>query len=458
MSDRVGTILVIDDEKNMRHMLSAMLKREGYEVHTAADGRMGLDRLSGQNYDFILCDVKMPVLDGMAFLEKSRDFTHQATIIMMSAFGNIDLAVDAMKLGAYDYISKPFKNDEVIMTLKKAEERESLLRENRDLKQQVKKLAGTFRYGKMIATSRAMQTVIEQADRVAPYDTTVLVTGESGTGKELITHAIHSRSHRSKGPFIAVNCGSIPDTLLESELFGYVRGAFTGADRNKKGLFASADGGTLFLDEIGELPLMLQVKLLRALQEKEIQPVGSEKPQTVDVRIITATAKDLEKEVHNGRFREDLFYRLNVICLTMPSLRDRTDDILPLCEHFAAKINRRMKTLVTGLSDDALRVFLNWRWPGNVRELEHAMEHAIVMAGEGQIRPSHLPDQFRQKDSGEPISIKKAQQQLERRLIERALTATGGNKSRAAEMLEISYPSLLDKIKKYQLHLKETNG
>ncbi len=457
MADKVGTILVIDDEKNMRHMLSAMLKREGYEVHTASDGSIGLDRLTDQKYDFILCDIKMPVLDGMAFLKKSRGFDHQATIIMMSAFGNIDQAVDAMKLGAYDYISKPFKNDEVIMTLKKAYEREFLLRENRELKRKVKKLTGTFHYGKMIAASQSMRAVVDQAERVAPYDTTVLVTGESGTGKELITRAIHSRSNRSERPFIAVNCGGIPDTLLESELFGYVRGAFTGADRNKKGLFAAADGGTIFLDEIGELPLMLQVKLLRALQEKEIQPVGSEKPQTVDVRIITATAKNLEKEVENSRFREDLFYRLNVICLTLPPLRDRTDDIVPLCDHFIEKINRRMNTKVSGLSDEALRVFMTWYWPGNIRELEHAMEHAIVMAGEGQIQLAHLPDQFRQKNSNEPISIKKARKQLERRLIERALNTTGGNKSRAAELLEISYPSLLEKIKKYQLHPHKPN-
>ncbi len=455
MTDRTAAILVIDDEENMRHMLSAMLSRQGYEVTTAAEGRMGLERMSESEYDFILCDIKMPGMDGMAFLKKSRSLDHGATIIMMSAFGNIDLAIDAMKLGAYDYISKPFKNDEVLLTLKKAQEREQLLRENRHLKQQVKNLEGPLRYGKMIAASRAMREVIEQADRVAGYDTTVLVTGESGTGKELMTHAIHSRSQRCRGPFVAVNCGGIPENLLESELFGYTRGAFTGADRNKKGLFATANGGTLFLDEIGELPILLQVKLLRALQEKEIQPVGAEKPVKIDARIITATAKDLEREVRNGHFREDLFYRLNVICLTMPPLRERSEDILPLCAHFLKGMNTRLGMAVEGISEEVQRAFMTWHWPGNVRELEHALEHALVMAGEGQVLPEHLPEQFRRSSPSDPISIKKAQKILERRLIGRALAATGGNKSQASEMLEISYPSLLDKIKKYQIELPQ---
>ena len=453
MTDQIGTLLVIDDEENMRHMLSAMLTRHGYKVSTASDGQAGLTSLSENHYDFILCDIKMPGMGGMTFLKSVQKLVHAATIIMMSAFGSIDLAVEAMKLGAYDYISKPFKNDEVLLTLRKAEERERLLRENRQLKQQVEQLTAPKRYGRMIASSRAMQEVIQVADRVAGYDTTVLVTGESGTGKELMTQAIHSRSHHSEGPLIPVNCGGIPENLLESELFGHVRGAFTGADRNKKGLFAAAERGTIFLDEIGELSLSLQVKLLRVLQEKEVHPVGSEKPQKIDVRIIAATAKNLELEVQHGNFREDLFYRLNVVCLVMPPLRERTEDILSLSTHFIKIFNNRMGTAVQGISDEVQKMFMTWTWPGNVRELENVIEHAMVMTGEGQLLPEHLPEKFRLGALSETISIKKAQKILERRLIDRALKATDGNKSRAAEMLEISYPSLLDKIKKYQLNL-----
>ena len=453
MTDQMGALLVIDDEKNMRHMLSAMLTRHGYEVSTASDGQAGLTRLSENHYDFILCDIKMPGMDGMAFLKNAQKVAHAATIIMMSAFGSIDLALEAMKLGAYDYISKPFKNDEVLLTLKKVEERERLLRENRQLKQQVEQLTAPTHYGRMIASSRAMQEVIQVADRVAGYDTTVIVAGESGTGKELMTRAIHSRSPRSEGPFIPVNCGGIPENLLESELFGHVRGAFTGADRDKMGLFAAAEGGTIFLDEIGELSFSLQVKLLRVLQEKEIQPVGSSKPQKMDVRIIAATAKNLEREVQNGTFREDLFYRLNVVYLVMPPLRERSEDILPLSAHFIKIFNNRMGTAVQGISDEVQKMFMTSSWPGNVRELEHVIEHAMVMTGEGRILPEHLPEQFRNGALSDPISIKKARKILERRLIDRALKITDGNKSRAAEMLEISYPSLLDKIKKYEINL-----
>ena len=455
MTEQMGLLLVIDDEENMRHMLSAMLKRNGYQVSTASDGQAGLTRLSENHYDFILCDIKMPGMDGMTFLKNAQKMTHAATIIMMSAFGSVDLALEAMKLGAYDYISKPFKNDEVLLTLKKAEERERLLRENRNLKQKVERLTTPKRYGRMILSSRVMQDVIQLADKVAGYDTTVLITGESGTGKELMARAVHARSRHGKGPFIPVNCGGIPENLIESELFGYVKGAFTGADRNKKGLFTEAENGTLFLDEIGELSVVLQVKLLRVLQEKEIQPVGSSKLQKMDVRIIAATAKNLEQEVERGTFREDLFYRLNVVHLLMPPLRERSEDIPSLSAHFITKFNNRMGTSVRGISNQVQKIFMTSSWPGNVRELEHVIEHAMIMAGEGRIQPEHLPKQFRNQDGigdlSKIISIKKAQKILERRLIDRALKVTDGNKSRAAQMLEISYPSLLEKIKKYKL-------
>ncbi len=460
MTDPTGTLLVIDDEENMRHMLSAMLTRQGYQVRTASDGQAGLTLLGDEHFDFILCDIKMPGMDGMAFLRQAQNVVHAATIIMMSAFGSIDLALEAMKMGAYDYISKPFKSDEVLLTLKKAEERERLLHENRQLKAQVQQLRTLTRYGKMITASQAMQRVIQLADRVAGFDTTVLVTGESGTGKELMTHAIHSRSPRCDGPFIPVNCGGIPEDLLESEFFGHIKGAFTGADQDKKGLFAAAQNGTLFLDEIGELPQPLQVKLLRVLQEKEIRPVGADKTQKIDVRIIAATSKDLQQEVRANHFREDLFYRLNVVELVMPPLRDRVEDILLLTDHFIKIFNNQMETDVTGVSEPVRKIFMKASWPGNVRELEHVIEHAVIMAGKGLLSPEHLPEPYRNQSQSEhsplgplfeTISIKQARKLLERRLIERAQVMTEGNKSQAAEMLEISYPSLLDKIKKYRI-------
>ena len=461
MTGQTGNLLIIDDEENMRHMLSAMLSRQGYIVSTASDGKAGLDKLSENHFDFILCDIKMPGMDGMTFLESIQNTDHAATIIMMSAFGSIDLALKAMKLGAYDYISKPFKNDEVLLTLKKAQERERLLLENRQLKQQLEQLSGTKSYGRMIGTSRAMQTVFQLAEKVAAYDTTILITGESGTGKELMARAVHSSSHRRKGPFVAINCGGIPENLLESELFGYVKGAFTGADQDRKGLFTEAAGGTLFLDEIGELSLFMQVKLLRVLQEREIHPVGSTRVHKMDARIIAATARDLEREVTAGTFRKDLFYRLNVVHLPMPPLRDRSEDIPSLCTLFIKKFNQRMGLAVQGISNRVTQIFMNRRWPGNVRELEHVIEHAMIMCtGEETILPEHLPEKYHAQsvqtdgiggDLSETSSIKVGRQIMEKQLITRALKSTGGNKRQASERLEISYPSLLDKIKKYQI-------
>jgi len=283
-------LLIIDDEENMRHMLTAMLKKFGYTVDSAVNGAAALGMITSETYDFILCDIKMPEMDGMAFLQAARDALRETTVIMMSAYGNIETAIDAMKNGAYDYISKPFKSDEVYLTLKKAEERERLMRENRFLKERIEKIEQNYRFGSMIAKSGAMREIIKMAEKVAPYDTTVLIFGESGTGKELVARGIHLVSNRADKSLITVNCGGIPENLLESEFFGHCKGAFTGADRDKKGLFKEADKGTIFLDEIGELPLSLQVKLLRVLQENEIRPVGATKTINVDVRVITATA------------------------------------------------------------------------------------------------------------------------------------------------------------------------
>jgi two-component system response regulator AtoC len=451
-------ILIIDDEDNMRHMLASVLVRLGYQVESAANGRIGLETLAAHEFDAVLCDIRMPEMDGMEFLRQATAAGISATIVMMSAFGSVDTALAAMRLGAYDYISKPFKADEIELTLHKAEEREGLKRANRELRDKVASLEGECDFGKMVARSKAMQDVFTLAAKVAPHSTTVLITGESGTGKELVAQGIHQRSGRAAGKFVAVNCGGLPENLIESELFGYVKGAFTGADKNKMGLFAEADGGTLFLDEIGELPLSLQVKLLRVLQEGEVQPIGASGPRKVDVRIIAATARDLAQEVGMGLFRQDLFYRLNVVHIVLPPLRERTGDIALLSEFFLKRYVKRLESPVAGIAPSAMTLLLQYAWPGNVRELENVIERAVVLAEKKVVLPENLPDTFGARQNGRRLddffggfSIKQAQKIMETSLIGRALQSTGGNKSKAAELLEISYPSLLSKIKEYGL-------
>jgi two-component system response regulator AtoC len=417
-------LLIIDDEENMCHMLKAMTERHGYKVTTAFNGADALEIIKNKSFDFILCDVKMPQMDGMTFLEKGAAFCQDSTIIMMSAYGTVDLALSAMKAGAYDFISKPFKADEVLLTLKKAEEREQLRRENRRLKDEIAEIKGNGGFDRMVATSAVMQEVFKLAQKVARYDTTVLITGESGTGKELVARGIHKSSPRANRSFVAINCGSLPENLLESELFGYVKGAFTGADKDSKGLFAEADGSTLFLDEIGELPLAMQVKLLRVLQEQEIRPIGSSKTIKVNVRVLAATAKDLGEQVQLGLFREDLFYRLNVVQIKIPPLRVRRDDIPLLCQHFVEKYNRKFQTRVNGFTEEAMQTILRLLWPGNVRELENIIQRGIVLASGSNIDVNHLPailERSQQQNlqvtsfenSGECLSLKIAQRRLE---------------------------------------------
>ncbi len=460
--DRIGgaQLLIIDDEANMRDMLSRLLRRAGYRVETAADGQQGIERLAGGHYDFVLCDLKMPRMDGMQFLKAARERLSATTVIMMSAYGTIDTAVEAMKHGAYDYISKPFKIDEVVLTLKKAQERERLKRENLVLRERIRDIEGDCRFGRLVAKSRAMLEVIRLAEKVAQYDTTVLISGESGTGKELMAQAIHQAGGRAARPFVAVNCGGIPETLLESEFFGHCRGAFTGAVSDKKGLFREADGGTLFLDEIGELPLALQVKLLRVLQESEVRPVGDSATRRVDVRVIAATARDLEAEVQRGNFREDLFFRLNVMPIRLPPLRERIEDIPLLSRHFVNLLGRRLKKDIEGISPAAVAMLVKHHWPGNVRELENVIERAAVLAEKRIILPENLPPELgartgdrRMDDIFGGFSLKTARRIMEKRLISRALEATGGNRTKAARLLEISHPSLLQKIKLYEIDL-----
>ena len=453
-------LLVIDDESNMRHMLAAMLKKSGYSVDTASEGLEGMKMLERSSYDFILCDIKMPKMDGMTFLKTAGDLVEDSTVIMMSAYGTVETAIEAMKLGAYDYISKPFKSDEVTLTLKKAEERERLKKENTLLRERIRTIQAENGFDRMVGQSKAMQAVFELARKVARHNTTVLITGESGTGKELIARGIHFYSERAEGRLVPVNCGGIPEHLLESEMFGYKKGAFTGADRDKAGLFEAAAGGTLFLDEIGELPLSLQVKLLRVLQESEVRPVGDPETHTVDVRVIAATAKNLETEMQKGTFREDLFYRLNVMQIHLPSLRERTEDIPALCRLFIARYNGELKKNITAITPAAMTLIMKHPWPGNVRELENVIQRAVVLAEQDVLSPEHLPgsvvtglDGGLHDALGEGFSLKEAQRRLEKKLIVKALTETGGNRSRAARLLEISHPSLLSKIKTYRIDL-----
>jgi two-component system response regulator AtoC len=446
-------ILVIDDEENMRHMLAVLLEKEGYAVATAADGRQGLELAAGSGFDTILCDLRMPVMDGMTFLEEYQRMEQDSTVIVMSAYGTLDTAIQAMKRGAYDYVFKPFKPDEILLTLRKAEERERLRRENRRLQQS---MLERHSFGQMIGRSPVMQEIFATITKVAEYKTTVLIIGESGTGKELIARAIHHRSPRADGPLVTVNCAAIPEALLESELFGHRKGAFTDAVRDKKGLFEEANGGSIFLDEIGELPRSLQVKLLRVLQEEEIKRLGDTRSLKIDVRVLAATTKRLAAEITAGRFRDDLYYRLNVLQIEVPPLRERVGDISPLIHHCLEKTGRRLGSEVAGVSPAAMRLLQRYSWPGNVRELENVIERAMVMASGDTIEvedlPALLPTEARGEQlvgDAETLSIKDARRRLEKTLICRALEKTGGNRTQAAKLLEISHPALLYKMKAY---------
>lgn len=451
-------ILIIEDEANMRHMLEVLLKRSGYEVKTAADGQEGLDAIERERFHFILCDIKMPRMDGMAFLKSAKGKLIDTTVIMMSAYGTVDTAIEAMKLGAYDYISKPFKTDEVLLTLKKAEERERLKNENLRLKDQIHRIEKIYNFSNIIAKSHSMQSVFDLIKKVADYKTTVLITGDSGTGKELIARAIHFNGSRHNGPLVSINCGGIPETLLESELFGYKKGAFTDAKQDKPGRFEEADNGTIFLDEIGELPFSLQVKLLRVLQEEEITPLGSTGTKKVDVRVIAATARDLAEEIKKGLFREDLYYRINVVNIYLPPLRERVEDIPLVTDHFIKLFNTKLEKNITGISSEVMERFMTYPWPGNVRELENIIERAILLAPGNTLEISDLPPALK-PDLYPPSnltpegisSIKAASRIVEKELIERALSKTEGNRTKAAKILEISRPILISKIKEYEL-------
>jgi two-component system response regulator AtoC len=404
----------------------------------------------------ILCDVRMPKKDGLAFLREYTEAGGSALVLVMTAYGSLELAVEAMKAGAYDYIPKPFGADEVLLTVRKAEERERLREEVGRLRSEVR---ADRRFGEIVARSPAMITALEVAQKVAAHPSPVLISGASGTGKELVARLIHRESDRTSGTFVPVNCGAIPETLLESEFFGYVKGAFTGADRDRSGLFEAANGGTMFLDEVGELPASLQVKLLRALQDGEIRRLGGNDSVEVDVRVIAATNRDLEGMVQKGEFREDLYYRLAVVPIHLPALCRRREEIPDLVHHFLERHRERLGVKVMGISPDAMERLLRYPWPGNIRELENLLERVVVLADESEIRVDDLPEDILHPApdrapidvSDDDLSVKRHSAELERVLIRRALERTGGNKTQAADLLELSPRALRYKIQDYGL-------
>ncbi|HSJ26107.1 MAG TPA: sigma-54 dependent transcriptional regulator [Longimicrobiales bacterium] len=450
------TILIIDDEPGLRQTVSLILTEEGYATHAASDGEEGLVKALELKPDIVLCDVRMPRLGGLEFLERYRAAGGLGMVIVMTAYGSTELALEAMKNGAYDYLPKPFSPDQLVLVLKKAEEREALRQEVFRLREEV---GIQRRYREIISNSPAMQRALEIAAKVARHPSPVLVTGESGTGKELIARLIHNESDRADSAFVPLNCGAIPENLLESELFGYVRGAFSGADRDKPGLFEVASGGTLFLDEIGDMPATLQVKLLRVLQEGEIRRLGDTRSRDVDVRLVSATNKDLEEEIRAGEFRRDLFYRIAVVPIHLVPLRQRRDEVPVLVKHFIDNYNRKLRLDIKGIEPDAMRLLLDYPWPGNVRELENTIERAMVLCDGPKIDVTDMPDHIRTPIPAidgtdlptDELSVKKHGEALEKRLIRQALIRTGGNKTRAAELLELSSRALLYKIREYGL-------
>lgn len=448
MGDTVGAILVVDDDVEMRELLRDVLTDRGHRVGVAQDGKEALKAMSERDYPVVLTDLRMGGMPGDELLSEIKHSYPDTNVIVMTAFGSVESAIEAMKLGAYDYLTKPVKTDEVVLTIEKALREAALRREVNTLRRAVHK---EYSFHQILGKSKPMQEVFDLIRRVADSTTNVLITGESGTGKELAAKAIHYNSPRREGPFVPVNCAAIPEPLLESELFGHVRGAFTDAKTDKRGLFEEASGGTLFLDEISELPLLLQAKLLRAIQEREIRRVGATRSVSVDVRIIAATNLALAEEVKAKKFREDLFYRLNVIEIRMPPLRERREDIPLLVEAFLKKCAEASKKPVRGIGESALALMMDYPWPGNVRELENVVERALTLARTERILPEDLPPTIRGARGDRRILDEAAERTLplhdvEKEYIQRILEKTGGNKYQAAQVLGIDRKTLYRKL------------
>ncbi|MFQ5848853.1 MAG: sigma-54-dependent transcriptional regulator [Candidatus Methylomirabilales bacterium] len=450
-------ILVVDDEENLLLFLSKLLTGEGYRVETAGTGEKALERAKEADFDLAILDIRLPDMDGVTVLRTFREEVPEANVVMITAYGSIESAVEAMKAGAYDYIVKPFRAAEILKAVEKALEQRRLRREVLHLRREVER---KYSFENIVGKSQAMHEVFHQVEKVAASKSTVLVTGESGTGKELVARAIHYRGDRRNGPFVVLDCGAIPENLQESELFGHIKGAFTGAVSTKRGLFEEADGGTLFLDEAGDLSGPSQAKLLRALQEGTIRRLGETRTSQVDVRVIAATNRDLAELVREGRFREDLYYRLNVVPIALPPLRERREDIPLLVDCFIHRYAAVAKKEVRRISPSAAELLLGYHWPGNVRELENIIERAVLFCDKETLGEELLPQEVCIR--GEEIcvqvpeaplclkeAVEKMSQELERGLIERALDRTGGNRSAAARLLGISRRALLYKMKTY---------
>ena len=456
---RHARILVVDDEPSMREFLTICLRRAGHEAEAAEGGAQALERLDARPFDLVVTDLTMPGLDGMELLRQIVARPEAPLVIMITAFATTDTAVQAMKLGAYDYLTKPFKVDEIQVVVQRALERVDLGSENQRLRDE---LRGVWRLEGMVGRSAAMHKVFELVRRVAPTRTNVLIRGESGTGKELVARALHSLSDRADGPFVAVNCGAIPESLMESELFGHVRGAFTGAAAAREGVFAAARGGTLFLDEIGELGPAMQVKLLRALQERTIRPVGGDRELEVDCRVVAATNRDLEAAIEAGEFRSDLYFRLDVVQVVLPPLRHRPEDIAPLVERFFERLDRELGRGLTGITPEAMDWFLRHDYPGNVRELENLVERAVALETGPRLTAANLPPHraaSRRSPSGLPdlpeegLDLDQAVADLERHLISAALRRTSGVRKAAATLLRVSVRSLRYRLEKLGLQV-----
>jgi two-component system response regulator PilR (NtrC family) len=453
-------ILIVDDEPSMRELLDIVLRREGHEVFTASNGKAAIEILEREPIDLLVSDIKMPDMSGVEVLKAAKLLDPDLVGIMVTAYASVENAVEAMHLGAYDYISKPFNVDELKLRIRKALERKQLGAENDLLR---RALQTTHRFSNIIGKSAVMQTLFQLIETIAPTTSTVLLSGESGTGKELVARAIHFNSPRRDRPFVAVNCGALPETLLESELFGHMKGSFTGADSNRKGLVEIADKGTIFLDEIGEMSPMMQVKLLRVLQERKFRRVGGSEEIDADIRVIAATNRDLQQRVDEGKFREDLFYRINVIPVHLPPLREREGDIALLAEHFVARFGQAMGKPVRAISDDARDRLELYPWPGNIRELENAMERAVALERTDVIEPGSLPAAVLRGSARRPgqapaaahltegFDLEQHVQEIEREYIAEALRKSDGVKMKAAELLGMSFRSFRYYMKKYNL-------
>lgn len=448
------SVLVIDDESGILDTLRILLKKEGFEVATAQGGKAGLEAIRTVAPDIVLTDVRMPQVTGLDILQAVKEIDAMTPVLLMTAQASLQSAMQAVNAGAFYYLQKPFANDELIAILRRACEFRQIRVENRQLKAEIRKGGARPVVTRPIGKSRRFTEILRLADIVAPTDSTVLIEGESGTGKEVLARYIHDASTRAAGPFMSINCGALPETLLESELFGHVKGSFTGAVRDKQGLFAAARGGTFFMDEVGEMPASLQVKLLRVLQQREVIPVGATEALPVDVRIIAATNRDLEEEVRRGNFRSDLFYRINVIAATLPPLRERREDLILLIEQFLGDLAADRKEDPKALSAEALDAVMVYEWPGNVRELQNALEHAVVLSKGSLLDPQHLPERITRRKK-EPLVAERGQVNPSLDMIERAyimfvLQAEGGNKTRAAEALGIDPSTLYRKLSRYE--------